>query len=255
MSDFVNVTIVDGIQTIRIERADKKNALTQDMYSVLASSLNGAEDNPEIRVTVITGTADSFTSGNDLMDFLQNPSQDEEKPVIQFLYALANIRKPLVAAVNGLAVGVGTTMLLHCDLVYASSQATFSLPFVNLALVPEAASSLLLPKMLGHQRAAELLLLGDNFTPEKALAYGIVNEIVAPEDLEAAAMAAAGKLAEKAPEALRLAKSLLKQDTDAVLKQMKAEGEIFGSRLVSAEAREAMQAFMEKRKPDFKQFN
>ncbi len=254
MSEFVNVTVNDGIQVIRINRADKKNALTQDMYSVLADSLNNAETNPEIRVSVITGVADSFTSGNDLMDFLQNPSQDEDKPVLLFLYALANIRKPLIAAVNGLAVGVGSTMLLHCDLVYASNTASFSFPFVNLALVPEAASSMLLPKMLGHQRASELLLLGDKFSPEKAHAFGIVNDVVADEELEATALAAAAKLAAKAPEALRLSKALLKGDTDAVLKQMKVENEAFASRLTSDEAREAMQAFMEKRTPDFKKF-
>jgi len=255
MSEFVVVTVEDGIQKLTINRADKKNALTQDMYAVLADSLNDAENNADIRVSVITGTADSFTSGNDLMDFLQNPSQDEEKPVIRFLHALANIRKPLIAAVNGLAVGVGTTMLLHCDLVYASAKASFSLPFVNLALVPEAASSLLLPKMLGHQRAAELLMLGDTFSPEKALNLGIVNEVVSADKLEQTAMDAAKKLASKAPEALRLTKSLMKGDTKAILSQMEAEGEIFGTRLTSPEAREAMQAFMERRLPDFSKFS
>lgn len=255
MSEFVDVTVNDGIQLIRINRADKKNALTQDMYAVLADSLNNAEENSDIRVTVITGVADSFTSGNDLKDFLQNPAQGEDRPVVRFLFALANIRKPLIAAVNGLAVGVGTTMLLHCDLVYASTEAKLSLPFVNLALVPEAASSLLLPKMLGHQRASELLLLGDNFGPEKAKEFGIVNDVVAPEKLEETALEAAAKLAAKAPEALRLSKALLKNDSEEVLKQMRAELEIFSSRLTSDEAREAMTAFMEKRAPDFKQFN
>ncbi len=255
MSDHVIVSVKDGIQKLTINRADKKNALTQDMYAVLANSLNDAETNSDIRVSVITGTADSFTSGNDLMDFLQNPGTDEDRPVIQFLYALANIRKPLIAAVNGLAVGIGTTMLLHSDLVYASDKATFSLPFVNLALVPEAASSMLLPKMLGHQRAAELLMLGDTFTPQKAVEFGIVNEIVPADKLEETAMAAAAKLAAKAPEALRLTKSLMKGDTDAVLKQMQAEGEIFGTRLTSPEAKEAMQAFMERRLPDFSKFS
>ncbi|OUR75714.1 enoyl-CoA hydratase [Alphaproteobacteria bacterium 46_93_T64] len=255
MSEQVIVSVENGIQKLTINRAEKKNALTQDMYAILADSLVNAETNPDIRVSVITGTADSFTSGNDLMDFLQNPAQDEKTPVIRFLNALAIIRKPLVAAVNGLAVGVGTTMLLHCDLVYASENASFTLPFVNLALVPEAASSYLLPKMLGHQRAAELLLLGEKFDAEKALRYGIVNEIVSAEDLEKTAMGAAEKLAAKAPEALRLAKSLMKGDGDKVLEQMKEEGEIFQSRLVSPEAREAMTAFMERRTPDFTKFS
>lgn len=255
MSEQILVSVENGIQKLTINRADKKNALTQDMYAVLADSLVNAETNADIRVTVITGVADSFTSGNDLMDFLQNPAQDETTPVIRFLNALAIIRKPLIAAVNGLAVGVGTTMLLHCDLVYASENASFTLPFVNLALVPEAASSYLLPKMLGHQRAAELLLLGEKFDTDKAQKYGFVNDVVAPEDLDATAMAAAAKLAAKAPEALRLAKGLMKGDGDKVLEQMKIEGEIFQTRLVSPEAREAMTAFMERRTPDFTKFS
>jgi len=254
MTELIKIDIKDGIQKLTINRAEKKNALTQDMYAALSDNLNAAETNPEIRVTVITGTADSFTSGNDLMDFLQNPAQNDETPVIRFLHSLANIRKPLIAAVNGLAVGVGTTMLLHCDLVYASTDASFSLPFVNLALVPEAASSYLLPKMLGHQRASELLLLGEKFSVEKAHNYGMVTEITAPDQLEAVAMAAAAKLAAKAPEALRLAKSLIKGDSDKVLAQMNAEGQVFQSRLVSPEAKEAMTAFMERRAPDFSKF-
>lgn len=255
MSEHVNITVSDGIQKLTLNRADKKNALTQEMYGILADSLNDAETNKDIRVTIITGSADSFTSGNDIMDFLQNPAQDENSPVIRFLHALANIRKPLIAAVNGLAVGVGTTMLLHCDLVFVSESATFSLPFVNLALVPEAASSLLLPKMLGHQRAAELLMLGETFTPKKALELGFINDIVAPSKLEEVALAAATKLAAKAPEALRLTKSLMKGDTDVILKQMQTEGEAFATRLTSPEAREAMQAFMERRLPDFSKFS
>lgn len=255
MSEFVTVSIKDGIQKLTINRADKKNALTQEMYGILADSLNNAETDANVRVSIITGTADSFTSGNDIMDFLQNPPQGEQSPVFRFLHALANIRKPLIAAVNGLAVGIGTTMLLHSDLVYASENATFSLPFVNLALVPEAASSLLLPKMLGHQKAAELLMLGETFTPQKAMELGIVNEVVAADQLEETIMAVAAKLAAKAPEALRLTKSLMKGDTDAVLKQMQAEGEVFGTRLTSPEAREAMQAFMERRLPDFSKFS
>jgi enoyl-CoA hydratase/carnithine racemase len=255
MSDLVQVTVQNGVQKLTINRAEKKNALTQDMYAVLADSLVAAEDNPDIRVSVITGTADSFTSGNDLMDFLQNPAQGETTPVIRFLNALISIKKPLIGAVNGLAVGVGTTMLLHCDLVYASDNATFILPFVNLGLVPEAASSYLLPKMLGHQRAAELLLLGEPFNAEKAHSYGIVNQVVSASELEGVAMTAAKKLAAKAPEALRLTKSLLKGDYETAAARMKMEGEIFQTRLVSPEAREAMTAFMEKRSADFSQFS
>ncbi|GLQ07423.1 enoyl-CoA hydratase [Sneathiella chinensis] len=254
MSNLVSVSLEDGIQKLTINRPDKKNALTQDMYSVLADSLHKADSDPAIRVTVITGTQDSFTSGNDLMDFLQNPGQDDDKPVVRFLIALATIKKPLIAAVNGLAVGVGTTMLLHCDLVYASDDARLSLPFVNLALVPEAASSYLLPKMCGHQKASELLLLGEPFDAKTAADIGIVNKVVAPEDLQETAMDAARKLAAKAPEAMRLSKALLKGDTEKVAAVMKQELEIFSSRLTSPEAREAMQAFMEKRPADFSKF-
>jgi len=254
MSQFVEVKVENGIQLITINRPEKKNALLQEMYAVLADSLFGADDNPDIRVTVITGVEDSFTSGNDLGDFLNNPAQDNETPVFRFLKALATIKKPLIAAVNGLAVGVGTTMLMHCDLVYASKEAKLSLPFVNLALVPEAASSYLMPKMMGHQRAAELLMLGEPFSADKAYEYGIVNEVTSTDAVVSTAMEAAMKIAAKAPEAVRLAKSLLKNDGDAVLKQMDAEGQIFRSRLISDEAREAMQAFMERRAPDFSKF-
>ncbi|MCR9212478.1 MAG: crotonase/enoyl-CoA hydratase family protein [Proteobacteria bacterium] len=255
MAETVLVSVENGIQLLQINRADKKNALTQEMYGILADSLRAAEEDPAIRVSVITGTNDSFTSGNDIMDFIQNPVSGEDSPVIRFLQALAEIRKPLIAAVNGLAIGVGTTMLLHCDLVYASKNAVFALPFVNLALVPEAASSLLLPRMLGHQRAAELLLLGENFTADSAQQAGIVNSVVSEEDLRKTALDAAAKLAAKAPEAVRLTKSLMKGNVDDVKNAMQAEGKAFRGRLVSPEAQEAMQAFMERRAPDFSKFS
>ncbi|PHQ66971.1 MAG: enoyl-CoA hydratase [Sneathiella sp.] len=255
MTKPILIEILDGVQTLTINRADKKNALTQEMYGQLADALRDAEDNPDIRVSLITGVADSFTSGNDIMDFIQNPVSGEDAPVIRFLYALAEVRKPLVAAVNGLAIGVGTTMLLHCDLVYAADTATFSLPFVNLALVPEAASSLLLPRMLGHQRAAELLMLGETFTADFAHDAGIVTAVVPARELQEKALGTAKKLAAKAPEALRLTKSLMKANTDQVLQAMRTEGAAFAGRLTSPEAREAMQAFMERRSPDFSKFS
>jgi enoyl-CoA hydratase/carnithine racemase len=255
MTDHIQISVENKIQLIRINRTDKKNALTQAMYGAMADALNTADEDPDIRVSVITGTADSFTSGNDIMDFLQNPATGDDSDVVRFLQAIAKIQKPLISAVNGLAVGVGTTMLLHCDLCYASEDASFMLPFVNLALVPEAASSLLLPRMLGHQRAAELLLLGDSFTPEKAKECGIVTEIVAAEKLLETAMAAAAKLAAKAPSAVRLTKGLMKGNVEDVLAQMQKEGAVFAERLTSPEAREAMQAFMERRQPDFSQFD
>lgn len=255
MTNAIVVTIENSIQLLRINRPEKKNALTQEMYAALAKALRDAESNPEIRVSLITGTENSFTSGNDIMDFIQNPASGDDAPVIQFLHALAEIQKPLIAAVNGLAIGIGTTMLLHCDLVYASENAVFSLPFVNLALVPEAASSFLLPRMLGHQRASELLLLGENFSAADALDAGILNSVTSPEKVEETAMAAARKLAAKAPEAVRLTKSLMKGDGEQVRSAMKTEGLAFASRLTSPEAREAMQAFMERRTPDFSKFS
>jgi enoyl-CoA hydratase/carnithine racemase len=255
MASTIIVKIENGIQLLRINRPEKKNALTQEMYAALAKSLRDADTNPKIRVSVITGTEDSFTSGNDIKDFIQNPASGEDAPVIQFLHALAEIQKPLIAAVNGLAIGIGTTMLLHCDLVYASENAVFALPFVNLALVPEAASSFLLPRMLGHQRAAELLLLGENFTAADALDAGILNAVTSQDKIEETAFAAARKLAAKAPEAVRLTKSLMKGNVEQVRSAMNSEGLAFSSRLTSPEAREAMQAFMERRAPDFSKFS
>lgn len=255
MTHTIVVTIEDGIQTLRINRPEKKNALTQEMYGVLAKSLRDADENPEIRVSLITGTEDSFTSGNDIMDFIQNPASGDDAPVIQFIHALAEIQKPLIAAVNGIAIGIGTTMLLHCDLVYASEDASFALPFVNLALVPEAASSFLLPRMLGHQRAAELLLLGENFSAKAAMDAGIVNAVMTPDQVEVTAMSAAQKLSKKAPEAVRLTKALMKGNSEQVKSSMHIELQAFASRLTSPEAMEAMQAFMERRSPDFSKFS
>lgn len=255
MTEHILISVKDHIQLIRINRPEKKNALTQAMYGAMADALIGAETDASIRVTVITGSADSFTSGNDIMDFLQNPATGEDSDVNRFLSSLAKIEKPLISAVNGLAVGVGTTMLLHCDLTYASPDASFMLPFVNLALVPEAGSSLLLPRMLGHQRAAELLMLGETFTAQKAKDAGIVTDIVPAEQLEMVAMSTAAKLAAKAPAALRLTKALMKGNRDDVLNQMNKEGAVFAERLSSPEAREALQAFTERRKPDFSKFD
>lgn len=254
MTEHILISVKDHIQLIRMNRPEKKNALTQAMYGAMADALLAAETDASIRVTVITGTADSFTSGNDIMDFLQNPATGEASDVNRFLQALAKIEKPLIAAVNGLAVGIGTTMLLHCDLTYASTDASFMLPFVNLALVPEAGSSLLLPRMLGHQRAAELLMLGEPFTALKARESGIVTDIVSAVELEETALSAAAKLATKAPSAVRLTKALMKGNSDDVLNQMKKEGSVFAERLTSPEAREALQAFTERRKPDFSKF-
>ena len=250
MSDILT-SQADGILTVTFNRPDKKNALTSAMYATLADALEAAETDPAVRVILFAGNGGAFTAGNDLQDFLNNPPQGDNTPVFRFLRAISTASKPLIAAVSGVAVGVGTTMLLHCDLVYAGESAKLSLPFVNLALVPEAASSLLLPAMVGHHRAAELLLLGEAFTPQTAKDYGIVNAIYPDDRLLAEATAVAQKLAAKPPTALRLTKQLLKRSKGDVAGQMALEGEHFRSQLKSAEAREAMTAFFEKRPPKF----
>jgi enoyl-CoA hydratase/carnithine racemase len=250
MSDILTM-LADGILTITFNRPDKKNALTSAMYATLADALEAAEADPAVRVILFAGNGGAFTAGNDLQDFLNNPPQGDNTPVFRFLRAISTASKPLIAAVSGAAVGVGTTMLLHCDLVYAGESAKLSLPFVNLALVPEAASSLLLPAMIGHHRAAELFMLGEVFTPQTAKDYGIVNAIYPDDKLLAEATAVAAKLAAKPPTALRLTKQLLKTTKGDVAGQMAAEGEHFRSQLKSAEAREAMTAFFEKRPPKF----
>lgn len=256
MTEHLRVDTDERIMSIRFNRADKKNALTQAMYAAAADALSNADQDDAVRVVLISGTNDCFTSGNDLSDFLNSPPAGDNSPVGRFLQAISTVRKPLVAAVEGIAVGIGTTMLLHCDLVYAGQSARLQLPFVNLALVPEAGSSYLLPALMGHQRAAELLMLGEMFDARKAVDYGIVNAICADGRTYEHAQAQARSLAAKPPAALRLTKELMKgKHRPAVVEQMQTEMQQFGQRLVSPEAREAMRAFMERRAPDFSTFD
>lgn len=246
----------DAILTLRINRPEKKNALNLAMYQALADSLRAADSDDSVRVILITGGEECFTSGNDLADFLSAPPTGPESPVMQFLSAISEARKPLVAAVNGLAVGIGVTMLLHCDLVYVGNGATFQMPFVNLGLCPEAGSTLLLPRVMGHQRAAELLLLGEVFNAEKAQSVGIVTEVCPDGDVLAFARSRALQLVAQPAAAVRLAKELLKRDYAPPLRETIAEeGKQFAIRLKSPEAAEALQAFMQRRKPDFSRFN
>jgi len=255
-SELIESECAGGILTLRFNRPEKKNALNLRMYSELAAALRRAEQDDAVRVVLFTGSGDSFTSGNDLSDFLGAPPTGLESPVMQFLIALSEARKPLVAAVNGAAVGVGVTMLLHCDLVYAAEGASFQMPFINLGLCPEAGSTLLLPRMMGHQRAAELLFLGESFSAGKAREVGIVSELCPGAELPAFARAQALKLAAQPAAAVRLAKSLLKGEYAAGLKEtILEEGAQFVARLKSPEAAEALQAFMQRRKPDFSRFN
>ncbi|HEX5611386.1 MAG TPA: enoyl-CoA hydratase [Burkholderiales bacterium] len=251
----IRTEVRDRVLSIEIARPEKKNALTQAMYAALADALRSADSDANVRAVLIHGSQDCFTAGNDLKDFLERPPHAEEAPVSRFLASLPAFAKPLIAAVNGPAVGIGTTMLLHCDLVFAAPAATFQLPFVNLGLVPEAASSFLLPYIAGYQRAAELLLLGRPFGPEKALAAGFVTEIVPQAELFERARAAALAVAALPPAAVRAAKALMREPYRArVAEAMQAEGKVFRERLASPEAKEAMTAFFEKRKPDFSRF-
>ena len=248
----VLVTRDGAIQRITINRPDKKNALTADMYAAIAEALRGTDAAAGVRAVLIHGAGDAFTAGNDLQDFLANAPRYADAPVFRFLDALSHAEKPLVAAVSGVAVGVGTTMLLHCDLVYAEEGAKFALPFVNLGLCPEAASSFLLPAIVGYQRAAELLLLGEPFDARKAWELGLVTEVVPAGQALVRAEAAARKLAERPPASVRITKQLMKRSLMPTVEATLAE-EIrhFGERLGSAEAKEAFAAFLEKRKPDF----
>ncbi|MFZ4857365.1 MAG: enoyl-CoA hydratase [Desulfuromonadaceae bacterium] len=255
-SEHIQRKLSDGILTLRINRPDKKNALNLAMYQALADGLREADGDDSVRVILICGGADCFTSGNDLADFLNAPPTGPESPVMQFLFAISEIRKPLVAAVNGLAVGIGVTMLLHCDLVYAGSSATFQMPFVNLGLCPEAGSTLLLPRIMGHQRAAELLLLGEAFGTDKAHSLGIVTEVCADDAVLATAEKRAAQMVKQPAAALRLTKELLKRDYAIPLrKTIIEEGAQFMARLKSPEAAEALQAFMQRRTPDFSRFS
>jgi enoyl-CoA hydratase/carnithine racemase len=254
MPEHIVVSVQDRILSIRLDRLEKKNALTRDMYLGMIEALKQADANPDVRVVTISGTPDCFTAGNDLVDFA-NARPGESSPAILYLQTLAAMQKPVIAAVGGVAVGIGTTMLLHCDLVYAATNARFQLPFVNLGLCPEAGSSMLLPELMGHRRAAELLFFGEPFTAATAHDLGIVNTVVEAGELLATAIAKAQQLAEKPPSALRTTKALLKRENArSTADAMAAETEQFAALLQGPEAREAMTAFMQRRKPDFSKF-
>ena len=251
MSDILNHTEA-GVTTITLNRVDKKNSITAAMYGAMADALAQALADAAVRVLVIQGHSTVFSAGNDIGDFLNNPPSTPEAPVFRFMRAISSFPKPLVAAVCGPAVGIGTTMLFHCDLVYAGDNAAFSMPFVNLGLCPELASSLLVPQMLGYHRAAEALLLGEPFMAEAALEVGLVNRIVPPLEANSVAQAQARKLAAKPMTALIETKRLMKKgQASLVAQQMSEEGASFGRMLREPAAREAFGAFMEKRKPDF----
>ncbi|MEI8030119.1 MAG: enoyl-CoA hydratase [Comamonadaceae bacterium] len=242
----------DGVVTITLNRLDKKNALTREMYATMANTLAQADADAKLRVVVVQGHETVFSAGNDIGDFLNRLATTQESPAFQFLRAISTFSKPLLAAVCGPAVGIGTTMLFHCDLVYAGDNAAFSMPFVNLGLCPEAASSYLAPQLMGYGRAAEALLLGEPFLAESALEMGLISRIVPPSEAAALAQRQAHKLAGKPLNSLIETKRLMKKSQAGVVaERIREEGASFARLLHEPAAREAFTAFMEKRKPDF----
>jgi enoyl-CoA hydratase/carnithine racemase len=251
MTDIL-IDTTAGVMTLTLNRVDKKNSFTQAMYAACADALDQASTDDSVRAVVLQGHPTVFSAGNDIGDFLNGPVSTQESPVFRFLRGIATFPKPLVAAVCGPAVGIGTTLLFHCDLVYAGDNAAFSMPFVNLGLCPEAASSLLVPQMMGYHRAAEALLLGEPFMAEAALEVGLVNRIVPPMEANGVAQAQARKLAAKPLSSLVTTKRFMKQgQMPQVLEVLAQEGDRFGQMLKEPAAREAFTAFMEKRRPDF----
>ena len=241
-----------GVLTLTINRLDRKNSITAVMYAAMADALAAAENDIAVSAVVIQGHETIFSAGNDIGDFLNKPPSTQDSPVFRFLYAISAFSKPLVAAVCGPAVGIGTTLLLHCDLIYAGDNAAFSMPFVNLGLCPEAGSSLLVPQLMGYPRAAEALLLGEPFTAETALELGLINRIVPPSEVSALAQQQARKLAAKPLSSVIETKRLMKlANASAVKQRIHDESLSFGRMLGEPAAREAFTAFMEKRKPDF----
>lgn len=257
MTDHLYIERDGALLILRMQRPDKKNALTRAMYAGMAEVLNQADQDPTVRAVLLTGGEHCFTSGNDVADFLQAPPTGLNSEVFQFMQALFEFSKPVVAAVAGAAVGIGTTLLLHCDLVYVSRDAVLKMPFVSLGLCPEYGSSLILPRLLGHARAAELLLLGESFSGEQAAGWGIANQVL---DDGAATLTRARdmalRFADLAPSAVADSKRLMRAPGREELRRViEEEGALFGQRLRSPEAIEALSAFMQRRKADFSRFS
>lgn len=256
----IKTATLNGVATIEIARPEKKNALTIAMYQAMADALSAAQADAAVRAVLIAGQPGIFSSGNDIEDFMSRPpgtgSATPESPVFQFMRALIGIDKPVVAAVTGAAIGIGTTLLLHCDLVYVSDEARLALPFVSLGLVPEFGSSLVVPRLLGNVRAAEKLLLGDPFSPQDAVDAGIANAVLPAGEVVLHARRVAERFNTLPPGAVRETKKLLRRASrEEILQTIAIEGELFSQRLRSPEAMEAFQAFFQKRKPDFSKFS
>ncbi len=254
MTDPVLTQFADGVLTVTLNRPEKKNAITQAMYAVLAEATERARTDDAVRALLFRAEGDSFSAGNDIADFIaigsSGGSQVVDAPVFRFLKALADLDKPAVAAVRGRAVGIGLTLLLHCDLVVVAEDALLSAPFINLALAPEAASSMLLPMVVGHQRAFEIFALGEPIDGRTALAWGLANRAVPAAEVDATAVALAVKVAARAPNSICKTKRLMR-DAESLWALMQREGEAFGSQMSSPEAMEAFMAFTQKRAPVF----
>lgn len=246
----------DGILTIEFNRPDKKNAITSAMYKMLADALKAGEEDPGVRVILFCGKPEVFSAGNDLEDFMNAQGDLGEKPVARFMRNLLTAPKPVIAAVSGMAIGIGVTMLLHCDQIYAAQGTKFSMQFPKLGLCPEFGSSKLLTEMIGYPRAAELLFFGESFTAEQALELGLINKVLPAADLMPYACQQAAKLAVLPASSLRTTKRLMKaRHTDSVIAQMLEENEYFSAMLQAPEAKEAFAAFFERRQPDFSKFS
>ncbi|TFG26298.1 MAG: enoyl-CoA hydratase [Promethearchaeota archaeon] len=256
MSEYILTESMNNVLRIEINRPKTKNAITRDMYSAMADAIKQGEKDPSVRVIILHGQKDYFTAGNDIKDFQNFPPSSETNPVSEFMTAITNAKKPLIAAVSGYAIGIGTTMLFHFDLVYAGNNAKFQLPFINLGLCPEFGSTFLLPRLAGPHRAKELFYFGDFFNAQDAYEIGLVNKIFSEQKLLQNVIILSKRLAEKPPASLRLTKALIKQNISVKLEDIiTEEGLHFAERLKSPEAKEAFTAFYERRKPDFSKFH
>jgi enoyl-CoA hydratase/carnithine racemase len=251
----IKTATLNGVATIEIARPEKKNAITRAMYSAMAEALDAAVADDAVRAILLTGQPGIFTSGNDIEDFMQRPVDGVSSPAFGFMKALIGCDKPVIAAVTGAAIGIGTTMLLHCDFVYVSDEARLAMPFVSLGLVPEFGSSLLVPQLMGNARAAEKLLLGEPFTGADAVEAGIANAVLPAAEVASHARRMAERFNALPPGAVRETKKLMRRArTEATLDAIAVEGGVFAKRLRSPEAQEAFSAFFQKRKPDFSKF-
>lgn len=252
MTEHLIVADKEATRLMTLHRAEKKNAITQAMYRGMSEAIDGAQKNPAIRCIIIAGGLGAFTAGNDLEDFLKDGTSNADAPraseATRFLYSLVHNAKPLIAAVDGLAIGIGTTMLFHCDYVVASTTASFSTPFIHLGLVPEGASSLLAPRTMGHQRAFEMLVMGRTLNPEQAQAAGFVNLVVAPGQTEVEARKVAREISALPAEAVAISRRLLKLPPEDLTRRIDQEGYLFGERMRSKEAIAAFKAFLTRKR-------